>query len=377
VRFSRGAELAELDARLGPLACALEARAEGGTAGWNAAGARARVVCAPAALSADELLSLQENGAELTPLPAGLARLALEPARLHELAAHSRAARCLAAALDAAAAPFPRPRVMGVLNVTPDSFSDGGAWLEPGRAIEHGLALASAGADIVDVGGESSRPGSRPIPAEVEIERVLPVIAALARDGRAAVSVDTTKASVARAALDAGATVVNDVSAGRNDPAILALVAERRAGLILMHMQGTPGDMQRAPRYHDVVREVAAFLRERASAAWQAGVEPARIALDPGLGFGKLLEHNLALLRALPELRSLGFPLCVGASRKSFLGRISGEERPERRVAETTAAVALSAFLGAEIHRVHDVAAARSALGVAYALASAETALPG
>jgi dihydropteroate synthase len=261
---------------------------------------------------------------------------------------------------------------MGILNVTPDSFSDGGAFLDPDRAVARGRAMLAEGADLLDVGGESSRPGSQPISAALEIERVLPVIAALARDGRTTVSVDTTKASVARAALEAGASVVNDVSAGRNDPELLSLVAERGAGLILMHMQGTPHDMQRAPRYDDVVREVVGHLRERARAAWQSGVGPERIALDPGLGFGKSLAHNLALMRALPEMRSLGFPLCLGASRKSFLGRLSGEERAERRGSETTAAVALGAFLGAEIHRVHDVGAARAALTVARALASGE-----
>jgi dihydropteroate synthase len=259
---------------------------------------------------------------------------------------------------------------MGIVNVTPDSFSDGGEHLDPARAIEHGLRLIEEGAELLDVGGESTRPGAEPVPAELELERVLPVISALAQDGRAVLSIDTTKSEVARAALDAGAALVNDVSAGRDDPRLLALVAERGAGLILMHMQGTPRTMQERPRYADVVREVAQALRASATAAWRAGIETARIALDPGLGFGKLLEHNLDLMRALPELRSLGFSLGLGASRKSFLGRLSDEPNPARRGSETLAAVALGAYLGAEIHRVHEVAPARAALRVAEALSS-------
>lgn len=376
MRLSGGSETAlfgeaHVEARLGPLACALEARVERRGGAPQPRDERATLLFAPAALPAHELGLLRlASGVELAPASAGLARLTIEPAQLLELAERSPAAGCLAAALVAASTVRGQTRVMGILNVTPDSFSDGGAW-QGGRALEHGLSMLAEGADLVDVGGESSRPGAQPIPAEVECERVLPVIAALAHDGRAALSVDTTKASVARAALEAGASVVNDVSAGQHDPELLPLVAERGAGLILMHMQGTPHDMQRAPSYGDVVREVVAHLRARARAAWQAGVDPARIALDPGLGFGKTLEHNLSLLRALPELRSLGFPLCVGASRKSFLGRLSGEERPAARGAETLAAVALAAFFGAEIHRVHEVAPARAALRVAHALAGA------
>lgn len=372
MRFSaRGA--ADVEARLGPLACALEARSAGAGSAPVPREGLARILFEPGELAGAELEELRGAAATgLAATPSGLTRLTIEPGRLLELGARSPAARCLAAAWEAACAPLAAPRVMGVLNVTPDSFSDGGTWLDPEAALAHGRALVAEGADLVDVGGESSRPGAQPIPAEVERERVLPIIAALARDGRAAVSVDTTKAGVARAALAAGASVVNDVSAGRNDPELLALVAERGAGLILMHMQGTPHDMQRAPRYGDVVREVVRHLRARARAAWLAGVEPACIALDPGLGFGKELAHNLALVRALPELRSLGFPLCVGASRKSFLGRLSGEDSPARRGSETLAAVAVSAFLGAEIHRVHEVAAARAALRVAHALARGE-----
>jgi dihydropteroate synthase len=258
---------------------------------------------------------------------------------------------------------------MGILNVTPDSFSDGGETLDAERALARGLALLDEGCELLDVGGESTRPGAERVPAERECERVVPVLTALARAGRGVLSIDTSKASVARAALAAGAEVVNDVSAGLRDPELFALVAERGAGLVLMHMRGEPRDMQRAPRYDDVVREVTAHLRARARAAWQAGVDPARIALDPGIGFGKLLEHNLELMRALPELRSLGFPLCVGVSRKSLLGRLSGQADARARGSETCAAVALAAYLGAEIHRVHEVAAARAALSVAQGLA--------
>ncbi|MEQ1894415.1 MAG: dihydropteroate synthase, partial [Planctomycetota bacterium] len=219
---------------------------------------------------------------------------------------------------------------------------------------------------MLDIGGESTRPGAEPVALEDELARVLPVVEALAPRG--ALSIDTTKARVAAAALAAGARVVNDVSAARLEPEILALVAAHGAGLILMHMRGTPRDMQREPHYDDVVREVTAHLRARAAAAWQAGVALERIALDPGLGFGKDLNHNLALLRALPELTSLGFPLVVGLSRKRFLGALTGEERPERREHATTAGVALAHARGAAWHRVHDVCAARAALAVAAAL---------
>lgn len=321
---------------------------------------------------AERRLLAGAGGARLGPGPGGLERLEIAPAELQALGSRSRAARCLAATLGAATSAPGATRLMGIVNTTPDSFSDGGAFLDAGRAIEHGLRLIDEGADLVDVGGESTRPGASPVPLAVELERVLPVVSALARDGRALVSIDTTKAEVARAALEAGARVVNDVSAGRNDARMLALVAERGAGLVLMHSRGSPRDMQDRPHYADVVREVVHELRSAAHAAWSAGVEPARIALDPGLGFGKLLEHNLELMRALPELRSLGFPLCLGLSRKSFLGRLSGATEPARRGSETSAGVALAAFLGVEIHRVHEVASARAAVSVATALARRE-----
>jgi dihydropteroate synthase len=285
---------------------------------------------------------------------------------LRQLGESHAFARPLSAAWQAFRAPRPTPGVLGIVNVTPDSFSDGGQHLRPESAIAHGEELARLGADGLDVGGESTRPGAAPVAGEEELERVLPVVAALAV--RAPVSIDTTKVRVAEAAFAAGASILNDVSAGRNEPEILALAAERRAGVILMHMRGTPRDMQREPRYDDVVREVAAHLRARARAAWQAGVAPHRIALDPGLGFGKELAHNLELLRALPELASLGFPLVVGLSRKRFLGQLTNEERPERRGDATTAAVALTHARGAALHRVHDVGAARAALAIARAL---------
>ncbi len=354
---------------LGELASRLEARLECRGLPPAPPAGRARLVFAPQGLTREEhALFAEAPGAELGPAEDGLARLVIAPEVLSALAQNSPAARCLDAALRAATAPPGPARLMGIVNVTPDSFSDGGAWLDGARAIEHGLRLIEEGAELIDVGGESTRPGAAPVSVEVELERVLPVIRALAQDGRAVLSIDTTKSEVARAALDAGASVVNDVSAGRSDARLLPLVAERQAGLILMHMQGTPRTMQDRPSYADVVREVAGALRACAQAAWRAGVEPARIALDPGLGFGKLVEHNLALMRALPELRSLGFPLCVGLSRKSFLGHLSGQTEPARRTHETSAGVALCAYLGAEIHRVHEVAPARAALRVAQAL---------
>ncbi len=242
-------------------------------------------------------------------------------------------------------------RLMGVINVTPDSFSDGGRFLDPARAIELGLQLRSEGADILDIGGESTRPGSAPIPVEEELRRVLPVIEGLAQRERSAVSVDTSKYEVARAALDAGATIVNDVTAGRCDPRMLPLVAERGATCVLMHMQGSPRSMQSNPAYVDVVREVADFLRERVDAALSVGVDRERIWIDPGIGFGKTLEHNLELLVRLPELSELGLPICLGVSRKSFIAALeSASHAPpspaEARLGGTAAAVALGVLGG-------------------------------
>ena len=268
--------------------------------------------------------------------------------------------------------------ILGVLNVTPDSFSDGGAFLDPERAVEHGLRLEAEGAGAIEVGGESTRPGAEPVPLGIELERVVPVVRALAGRSKVAIAVDTTKLEVARAALDAGATIVNDVSAGRADPGILALAAEREATLVLMHMLGSPRDMQQAPRYDDVVAEVAAFLRERAGAAAAAGVPPRRIWLDPGIGFGKTLEHNLELIARLPEIAALGHPVCLGVSRKSFIAAIEAaagvaKSPPESRIGGTAAAVALGVLGGASILRVHDVAIMAQAARVARALADSRS----
>jgi dihydropteroate synthase len=255
---------------------------------------------------------------------------------------------------------------MGVVNVTPDSFSDGGLYLDPEAAIAHGEELARAGAGILDVGGESTRPGAREVPAAEELRRVEPVIAALA-GGEARISVDTSKAAVAAAALDAGAGIVNDVSALRGDPEMAALCADRDATVVLMHMRGTPRTMQDAPRYADVVDDVRAFLAERIEAAAAAGVAERRIWLDPGIGFGKTAEHNLELLRRLAELRGLGRPLVVGTSRKSFIGRVDGSGAGGR-LGGTIASSVLAAAEGAEILRVHDVAEVGQAMAVAGAI---------
>jgi dihydropteroate synthase len=255
---------------------------------------------------------------------------------------------------------------MGVVNVTPDSFSDGGLFLDAEAAIAHGRALLADGADILDVGGESTRPGADPVPAGEERRRTEPVVAALAAGG-ATVSIDTSKASVAAAALDAGARIVNDVTALRGDPGLAALCAERGCGLVLMHMQGTPRTMQADPRYGDVVDDVRSFLADRVAHATAAGVAEERIWVDPGIGFGKTLRHNLELLSRLGELRELGRPIVVGTSRKSFLGRLTGRE-PDERLGGTIASNVAALLAGAEVFRVHDVGPVREALAVAAAL---------
>jgi len=248
-----------------------------------------------------------------------------------------------------------RVHVMGIVNVTPDSFSDGGRFLDPEAAVEHGLRLAEEGADILDVGGESTRPGAAPVPAEEEVERVIPVVQTLAAKSGLPVSIDTSKASVAERALDAGAQIVNDVAAGRFDPAILEVVAERRAPIVLMHMRGEPRTMQKEPRYSDVVGEIVAFLAERADAAGAAGIGGDKIVVDPGFGFGKTREHNLVLLKRLREFRCLGFPIIAGTSRKSFVGATLGDLPVEERLEGTAATVALAVVNGTSIVRVHDV----------------------
>jgi dihydropteroate synthase len=251
--------------------------------------------------------------------------------------------------------------IMGVVNVTPDSFSDGGAFDDAAQAVAHGRRLAAEGAAILDVGGESTRPGADPVPVAEELRRVIGVVAGLAPAVR--VSIDTMKLAVAEAAVDAGATYVNDVSAFRHDPDLAGLVADRGLDCCLMHMLGEPRTMQRDPRYDDVVSDVKAFLEARMAAAVAAGVQEEHIQLDPGIGFGKTLEHNLELLRRLNELTDLGRPLVIGTSRKSFLGRLTGRDVTER-VHGTTATCVMAYERGARVFRVHDVAAVADALAV-------------
>jgi dihydropteroate synthase len=258
------------------------------------------------------------------------------------------------------------PKLMGVVNVTPDSFSDGGLYLEPEVAIQHGEGLARAGAAILDVGGESTRPGAEEVGLEEELDRVRPVVEGLAGGG-AAISIDTSKAAVAAAAIEGGAEIVNDVTALRGDPEMAALCADREATVVLMHMLGSPRTMQLDPTYDDVVEDVRAFLAARVEAAMAAGVAEERIWLDPGIGFGKTAEHNLELLRRLSELRQLGRPLVIGTSRKSFIGRLDGSDASER-LGGTIASSVLAAAEGAEVLRVHDVAEVGQAMAVAGAI---------
>ena len=259
--------------------------------------------------------------------------------------------------------------VMGALNVTPDSFSGDGRYADLGSAVTRGLEMLDEGADLVDVGGESTRPGAEPVAAEEELRRVIPVVRGLVAAG-AVVSIDTAKAEVAAAALRAGAVVVNDVTA-LGDPAMAKVVAAAGAGLVLLHMQGTPRTMQEDPRYEDVVAEVARFLAGRAAAAQAAGVDPARLCLDPGIGFGKALEHNLALLRGIRDLVDLGYPVLVGASRKRFLAGILGPIPPGERDAATSAAHVLAIAGGAAVIRVHNVVVGLQTARVADAIVRA------
>ena len=255
---------------------------------------------------------------------------------------------------------------MGVVNVTPDSFSDGGLFLDGGAAVEHGRRLAAEGAGILDIGGESTRPGSDPVPEEEELRRVLPVVKELA-GGEARVSIDTTKSGVARAALEAGATIVNDVSALRFDPELPGVVADAGADCCLMHMLGEPRTMQDDPRYDDVVSDVKSFLEERLAFAVGEGIDENRVWLDPGIGFGKTVEHNLELLRRLDEIVAIGRPVVIGTSRKSFLGRLAGGRDETHRLPGTIATNVLALERGATVFRVHDVAQNADALHVAAA----------
>ena len=245
-------------------------------------------------------------------------------------------------------------RVMGILNVTPDSFSDGGAYPDAGEAADRALRMLDEGADIIDIGGESSRPGSAPVPVEEELRRVLPVIERIAPHARGLLSIDTTKAAVARAALDRGVHIINDISALTADPAMSGVAAATGAGVCLMHMQGKPKDMQVDPHYEDVVREVRAYLHDHMEALAAQGVAREAMVIDPGIGFGKTVDHNLSLLAGLTDLCALGRPVLVGASRKSFLGTLTGLDVGER-LAPSLAAAAFAIRQGARILRVHDV----------------------
>lgn len=248
-----------------------------------------------------------------------------------------------------------RTLVMGILNITPDSFSDGGLFFDKEDAIAHGEAMVEAGADIIDVGGESTRPFSEAVPFEEEVRRVIPVIEALSSRLAVPISVDTTKAGIAELALDAGAVIVNDVGALRFDPAMADLCAGREAPVILMHMQGTPGNMQVQPHYQDVVQEVRLFLADAIKRAEAAGIDRGKIIIDPGIGFGKTVTHNLRLITGLSALKTLGAPVLIGPSRKSFITKILGPGN-ERREVGTQAAVSVAVLNGAQIVRVHDVA---------------------
>lgn len=263
---------------------------------------------------------------------------------------------------------FERPLIMGVLNVTPDSFSDGGLFDDRQRAIARAHEMIAQGADIIDVGGESTRPGAPPVSRDEELRRVLPIIEALSSQTSTPISIDTTKSDVADAALEAGAALVNDISGATLDPEILAVTATHGAALVLMHMLGTPETMQSIVSYGDVVRDVVDFLTRRVDAAVAAGVPAARILVDPGIGFGKHLEHNLALIRGVGQLAALGHPVLLGTSRKSFLGELTGRTEPTRRVFGTAATVALGVEYGAHVFRVHDVAEMSDVVQVAHAV---------
>ncbi len=256
---------------------------------------------------------------------------------------------------------------MGVLNVTPDSFSDGGAYVTIEQAVSHARQMQAEGADIIDIGAESSRPGSQPIDETEELRRLIPVVEAVRAAVALPISVDTTKAAVARRSIQVGATIVNDISALRRDPSMAGLVAETGAAVVLMHMQGTPQTMQQAPRYGNVVEEVSLFLRERIQAAITCGIRPNQIVLDPGFGFGKLQEHNLQLLAEFEAFTKLGYPVLAGVSRKQFIGNLVGQPVHERGYG-TAGAIAVAVLKGAQIIRVHDVRAMKDTATVVSAI---------
>ena len=251
---------------------------------------------------------------------------------------------------------------MGVLNVTPDSFYDKGKFFDQKKAVKHALDMERDGADIIDVGGESTRPGAMDVSVEEELRRVVPVIRAISKKVKAAISIDTRKAKVADAALEAGASIVNDVSALGGDPGMAGVVVKHRAGIILMHMKEGPKDMQADPKYADAVKDIAESLKGSIALARRAGIEDDKIIIDPGIGFGKTVEHNLEILRSLRRFKKLGYPLCVGTSRKSFIGNILGSEDPEDRLAGSLATAVAAAMNGANIIRAHDVGLTRQAL---------------
>ena len=261
-----------------------------------------------------------------------------------------------------------RGMIMGVLNVTPDSFSDGGEFFATDAAVAGGIEMASEGADIIDIGGESTRPGAEPVSAKEELKRVLPVIEELRAKIDISVSIDTSKSEVASAALDAGASIVNDVTAGRGDEKMLPLAAKRKAAIVLMHMQGEPRTMQKDPHYKDVVAEVADFFRQQYACALECGIDPMAIAFDPGIGFGKTLEHNVTLLKNLERLHVHDRPLVVGVSRKSFLGKLVGTSEMSDRLAPTIAFTSILRARGGDVVRVHDVKENVAALRVAKAM---------
>jgi dihydropteroate synthase len=332
-----------------------------------------------AALSQLSLAQLCAGDEALSPASGNRARrsrISCRRSSLADLEPRTEGVAALLAA-DANARRMPEPvRLMGVVNVTPDSFSDAGRFLDPERAVEHGLRLVDAGASFLDVGGESTRPGAEPVDPQTEIRRVVPVVEGLARRTSIPISIDTTKAAVAEAAFAAGATIVNDISAGTFDPRLLEVVAARRAGFIAMHMQGRPRDMQVDPTYEDVLTEVVEFLRGRVRACLETGIERAQIWIDPGIGFGKRLEHNLELIAHLGQLRSLGQVVCLGVSRKSFIAAVEARARdlkldpdPGQRTGGTAAALTIGVWNGAEILRVHDVRTMMQAALVAEALA--------
>jgi len=265
---------------------------------------------------------------------------------------------------------YSRPLIMGILNVTPDSFSDGGMFRQADAAVKHALQMIEEGADIIDVGGESTRPGSNRVSASEQINRVLAVIKALKAElpENALISIDTTLSLVAREALEAGAMIINDISAGRDDPAMFPLAAEKQCPIILMHMQGTPETMQVNPVYEDVVEEIRSFLVERAQAATDAGIKKENIILDPGIGFGKTREHNLELMAGLHRFVATGFPVLLGTSRKRFIGTLCGSAAPDQLTGATCATTALGVAAGVKLFRVHDVRENRQAADVAWTI---------